>query len=201
MSLRCIVASAALGALLVACEHDASETGDTAAMASVPATGSAVVSALGRLEPKDGILRVTGPSRPSLVIADLLVQKGDRLKAGTPIAVLDTRDEDAARVSRAKAELTNARTELGRVEDLLRQGLVAVTVRDAAQLKADVAISELQAAEAALDKDTVRAPIDGQIVALHARRGSASAPTASPRSPTTLACMRSPKCTRPTSGA
>src|SRR5437763_783255 len=52
-------------------------------------TEPALITALGRLEPKDGIIRVAGPSRPSVVIAKLLVEEGDRVEAGQPIAVLD----------------------------------------------------------------------------------------------------------------
>src|SRR5947208_3454539 len=54
-------------------------------------TEPGLVTALGRLEPKDGIIRVAGPSRPSVVIAKLVVEEGDRVEAGQPIAVLDTK--------------------------------------------------------------------------------------------------------------
>jgi HlyD family secretion protein len=134
------------------------------------------VTALGRIEPRNGILRVAGPSRPSVVIAELLVEKGDRVAPGAAIAVLDTRTEDAARVARAQAELGNARTELARIKELQREGVTALALRDAAQLKVDVAMAELQAAQAALERDTVRAPIGGQIVEVHARSGERVGP-------------------------
>ena len=134
------------------------------------------VTALGRLQPKDGILRVAGPSRPSVVIVELLVGQGDRVRAGQPIARLDTVSENEARVARAKAELVNAQTELTRVEELFRQRIAAVSLRDAGQLKVDVARAELQAAQSALDLDTVRAPFAGQVIAIHARRGERVGP-------------------------
>src|SRR5262249_35942761 len=84
--------------------------------------------------------------------------------------------EDQAHVARAKAELANAETELGRTNDLFRKGISAPTSRDAAQLKVDVARAELQAAQATLDLDTVRAPISGQIVHVHARAGQRVGP-------------------------
>src|SRR6185503_4256686 len=133
--------------------------------------GPRAVTALGRLQPKDGIRRISGPSRPSVVIANLLVEKGDRVQAGQPIAVLDTLAENEARIARTKAELANAQTELGRVMELFRQGITASSLRDAAQLKVDVARAELQAAQSALDLDTVRAPVAGQVIEIHARRG------------------------------
>ena len=134
-------------------------------------TEPALITALGRLEPKDGIMRVAGPSRPSVVIAKLLVEEGERVEAGQPIAVLDTKPEDDARAARAKVELANAERELSRVEPLVRQGMASASVRDEAQLKVDVARAELLGAESALERDTVRAPVSGQVVAIHARRG------------------------------
>lgn len=129
------------------------------------------VTALGRLRPKGGIVRVAGPSRPSVVIAKLLLDEGDRVEAGQPIAVLDTLPESEARVARARAESANAQTELRRVEELYQQRLAPASLRDTAQLKVDVARAELQAAQAGLDLDTVRAPVAGQVIAIHARRG------------------------------
>ena len=136
-----------------------------------------MVTALGRLEPKDGIMRIAGPSsRPSVVIAKLLVDEGDRVQAGQPIAILDTLAENEARVTRMKAELANALTDLGRVNELFHQGVAAISLRDATQLKVDVARAELQAAQATLDMDTVRAPIAGQVIKIHARHGERVGP-------------------------
>src|SRR5262245_33910219 len=58
-----------------------------AAPSGLPTPG--VVTALGRLEPKDGIIRVAGPSRFAVVIAQLLVDDGETVKEGEPIAILD----------------------------------------------------------------------------------------------------------------
>lgn len=129
------------------------------------------VTALGRLEPGDGLTRVAGPSRISVVIAQLLVGEGDWVEQGHTIAVLDTLAENEARVARTKAEVGNAQAELHRWDELFRQGTAATSLRDAAQLKVDVAKAELQAAQAALDLDTVHAPVSGQIVKVYARRG------------------------------
>src|SRR5438093_4467547 len=134
-------------------------------------TEPTLITALGRLEPKDGIMRVAGPSRPSVVMDKLLAEEGDRVEAGQRIAVLDTKPEDDARAARAKAELANAERELARVEPLARQGMAAASVRDEAQLKVDVARAEALATESALERDTVRAPVSGQVVAVHTRRG------------------------------
>ena len=168
-------------AFIVGCGADEKENaGPTTASAAAtggPATGGPrMVAALGRLEPNDGIIRIAGPSRPTVVIAKLLVEEGDRVQSGQPIAVLDTVAENEARVARTKAELVNAEGELRRIDQLFRQGIAAVSMRDDAQLKVDVARAELQAAQSAVDSDTVHAPIAGQVIAIHARRGERVGP-------------------------
>jgi HlyD family secretion protein len=173
--------SASVLALLVALSACGSSGGPEAATGGGgttdrTATEPARVTALGRLEPKDGVIRVAGPSRPSVVIAQLLVDKGDRVEIGQAMATLDTATEDEARVARANVELVNARTELGRTAELFRQGIAATSLRDAAQLRFDVAKAELEAAQAALGMDTVRAPARGQVIEVHARRGERVGP-------------------------
>jgi HlyD family secretion protein len=136
----------------------------------------AFVTALGRLEPRHPITRISGPSRPSVVIAVLLVAEDEQVKAGQPIAVLDSRAENEARVTRAKAQLLFAQREYDRVAALMSQGIGAASQRDERKLALDLARSDLAMAEAMLAQDTVTAPVDGQIVALHARRGERVGP-------------------------
>jgi HlyD family secretion protein len=138
--------------------------------------GPSPVTALGRLEPKDGVIRIAGPSRPSLVIHKLLVDDGDRVQAGQVLAVLDCLPEEEARVARLQAELHNARADWDRWYQLFRQGTASASLRDTAQLKVDVAKAELAAAEAARDLASVRSPIDGQVVKVYARSGERVGP-------------------------
>jgi len=155
-----------------------SSDGSPAAAAKEPlaARQPAAITALGRLQPRDGIIRVAGPSRVSVVIAKLLVAEGDRVETGRPLAVLDTLAEDEARAARTKAELRNAEQDLARYEELFRQRIAAVSLREAAQLKVDVARAELQAAQSAVDLDTVRAPLRGQVIKIRARPGERVGP-------------------------
>ncbi len=67
-------------------------------------------------------------------------------------------------------------TALDRLAPLVRTGMVSVQVRDDAQLKVDVAKAEVATAQSALDLDTVRAPVAGQVIAIHARRGERVGP-------------------------
>ena len=167
---------AAAGAILLAAAGCGSSSTPPAGAAAPAESGPVAVTALGRLEPKDGILRLAGPSRISVVIAKLLVDEGMWVDAGKPVALLDTIAEDQARVTRLRAELANAASDLGRWAELFRLGTAATSSRDAAQLKVDVARAELGAAQATLDQDTVRAPVSGQILKIHARPGERVGP-------------------------
>ena len=83
-----------------------------AAPANPPTPGA--VTALGRLEPKNGVIRVAGPSRFAVVISQLLVDDGDQVKEGEPIAILDSHLQDKATVARMKAEVENNKREYAR---------------------------------------------------------------------------------------
>jgi HlyD family secretion protein len=135
------------------------------------ATSPGKVTALGRIEPGDGIIRVAGPSRVTVVIARLLVEEGDTVGANQPIAVLDTLGEHTARVRRLEAELRNARALHARQLELYAQRLAPEQLIDDSKLQVEVAQAELAMAQAELDRDTVRSPVHGEIIAIHARSG------------------------------
>jgi HlyD family secretion protein len=158
-----------------ACEANRLPT-DVNAAEAVATAQPAAVTALGRIEPKNRIQRIAGPSRPSVVIAKLLVEEGDRVTAGQPIAVLDTQAEDEATLARAKAQMAHAQRTLDRMLVLYGKGISAVAERDDAQLAVDVAAAEIRRAQAALALDTVEAPATGQIITIHARRGERVGP-------------------------
>jgi HlyD family secretion protein len=148
-----------LAALLLACS----------AQATAPQEGT--ITALGRLEPKDGVLRVSGPSLPVVVIAELRVQEGDSVEQGQILAVLDSHALRKARVDQALAELDNAERELNRSRKLYAGKAASDAARDEAELRVKVSRAQLAAARAELDLSLVRAPIDGQVLAIHARAG------------------------------
>jgi HlyD family secretion protein len=160
----------------VAYTHRAQAEPATATPASPVRNGPSPVTALGRLEPKDGVIRIAGPSRPSVVIRKLAVEEGDQVHAGQVLAVLDCLAEDEARVARLQAELNNAKADWDRWYELFRQGTASASHRDSAQLKVDVAKAELAAAQASRDLATVRSPVEGQIVEVYARSGERVGP-------------------------
>lgn len=138
-----------------------------------PATAPATlgVAALGRLEPEHGIRHVAGPSLASVVVRDLLVDRGDRVTKGQLLAVLDTADLQAARVKEVQAELANARREYDRSLTLSRSQVESDSRRDEWRTKVAVLEAQLEHAEAERKLTEVRAPIDGQVLDVHARAG------------------------------
>lgn len=144
-----------------------------AAQASADA---AAITALGRLEPHHGIIRVAGPSRPTVVISKLLVEEGDTVDKGQVIAVLDDLASLQGRVARIEAEVKNAQAEFDRFAKLYRQGTAAASNMDVAQMNLNVATANLKSAKADLDLASVRAPISGQVLDIHARSGERVGP-------------------------
>jgi HlyD family secretion protein len=129
------------------------------------------VSALGRLEPKDGLIQVAGPSQMVAVVKELLVDEGDRVEKGQVIAVLDTVEVLEARVARARAERSNAKVELSRNMKLHKGEVISDSRRDEWQHKLRLAQADLQQARADLSLARVKSPIDGRVIEVHAREG------------------------------
>ncbi len=129
------------------------------------------VSALGRLEPKDGVRHVAGPSLPTAVVRELLVDRGDEVRSGQLLATLDTADLQTAVVREKRAELGNARREYDRSLQLSRSQVESDSRRDEWRTKVDVLEAQLARAEADLRLTQVYAPIAGRVLDVHARAG------------------------------
>jgi HlyD family secretion protein len=155
-------------AILVATSCNSSDGGHSA---TAPPPPPGLVTALGRIEPRDGITRIAGPSRPSVVVAKLLVDEGDHVAEGQAMAELDTMDADQAAVTKARAALKNAEAAMARVVPLVEQRIASREALDTAELAVDTARADLAAAQAVLGLDVVRAPAPGRIVKIYTRRG------------------------------
>jgi HlyD family secretion protein len=129
------------------------------------------VAALGRIEPGRGVIRVAGPPRPAVVIERLLVEEGDRVRKGQELAALAGIGVQRAEVARLRAELSSAERELERNRSLRSGSVLSDSDWQALELARDVARARLQGAEAELELSTVRSPIDGQVLDIHAREG------------------------------
>ena len=153
-----------------------SEQISTAEVAAGPLRSGNTITALGRLEPKDGVIRLAGPSQPSVVLSRLLVDKGDRVRAGQVIAVLDNYEPLGATAARLRAELEYAESERQRHDTLYQNHIVSVSERDSWRLKVNTLQADLRRAEVEMDHASVRAPMDGQVLQIHARAGEKVGP-------------------------
>lgn len=140
------------------------------AVAAVPSAPIAI-TALGRIEPKDGVRRIAGPSKPSVVIGKLFVEEGDLVAEGQVIAVLDDYAMLESRVVRLRAWLANAELEYERNAKLYRQNTVSASQLDSWRMKVEMGKADVQSAQAELDLAMVRSPISGTVLKIHARTG------------------------------
>jgi len=119
---------------------------------------------------------VAGPSEPVVVVSKLLVDKGDHVKAGQVLAVLDQLELREAAVDRARAELANAEAELRRNAELRKGDVISESRQEAIDLRVQLARAALREAQVALERMRVRSPIDGQVIQVYARDGERVGP-------------------------
>ncbi|MFT7288276.1 MAG: HlyD family secretion protein [Halieaceae bacterium] len=126
------------------------------------------VSCLGRVEPENGVYELAGPSALA-VVRDLMVSVGDQVEKGALLATMDTYPLVRAQVGGAQAALDFARGTLERERNL--QGMSSKARVDEAERDVLMGEAELAAAKARLERAQVRAPVDGEILVIHAREG------------------------------
>lgn len=143
-----------------------------AAVSSEPTS----ITALGRIEPRDGVRRIAGPSKPSVVVGKLFVEEGDLIGEGQVIAVLDDYAMLESRVARLRAYLANAQLEYDRNAKLFRQSTVSASEVDSSRMNVEMGKADVQSAQAELDLAMVRAPISGTVLKIHARTGERVGP-------------------------
>lgn len=171
---------------------------EVAPPATAPApTVAAAASAKGRVDIEGGVIRLA--ARRDGVIAKVLVEEGDRVKAGQVLATLD--DELAQRgltlaqrevaqaeqdIKKARAELAAAEREIKRLEPLTRTAIAPRQELDRAHDTRALAEAAVQAGQAAIETAKARqsvsareieerkivAPLDGQILQRQARPGN-----------------------------
>jgi len=103
-------------------------------------------------------------------ISEVVVEKGESVKARAVIARFDPR-ERSADLRRAKAEFDRAQRDLANAETLLDRG--TATLDRVARARADFAAAEaaLAAARQAMDDTEIRAPFSGQLEELRIDSG------------------------------
>lgn len=116
-----------------------------AGLASVPAAET--VSAIGRVLPATGVIDVFGPAGDT--IEAVLVQEGDWVDAGRPLARLSSGAASAERVRQAEAELAAARQQAAGDAAVARQAVAA------AEEEASVTAARLERIRAAKDSEFI----------------------------------------------
>lgn len=110
-------------------------------------------------------------TRAAGVISELPVKKGDMVKAGDIVLTLDA-EEKFAGVDMAKALLSQRQAEWEAADRLHKAGNLPKLQLDNAFSALASAKSALQAAEAILDRNQIRAPFDGLIDKVDVELGS-----------------------------
>lgn len=104
-------------------------------------------------------------------IAHILVVEGDTVKAGQVLVQLDP-DSAAAQLQRAQAKALLARREFNRAEQMAAQHGVSARQLDEARANTQAADADERLAQLALDRCTLRSPIDGLVVQKAAEEGN-----------------------------
>jgi len=153
----------------------AAETAAPRAPESLPQTDD--VSARGRIEPRHGIRRISGPSTHTFaVVSRILVEEGDQVRAGQLLAVVDTHEVLGAIIEQREAQLANIRREYERSATLNREKLASASETELLQTRVEVAEAALKRARAEFELSEVRAPMGGVVLRVRARPGEIIGP-------------------------
>jgi HlyD family secretion protein len=96
------------------------------------------ITALGRLEPASEVVRVSVPATlTNDRVAQLLVQRGDRVRAGQVVAILSSRDRLQTTLLEAQEQVKVAQANLAKVQAGAKQGEIVAQQAEIARLEAD----------------------------------------------------------------
>jgi len=146
-----------------------------------------VITASGEL---DAVKRVNVSPKRQGVLLELMVDEGDSVRRGQPLALMDDGDlrdrlmELQANVQSAESELRRSDSELRRNEPLFRQGAISLDTMNRFRSEAEVrrlatAAARQRLRQRMVEKDEliVRAPFDGVISQRYAEPGAFVTPT------------------------
>ncbi|MEM9539609.1 MAG: efflux RND transporter periplasmic adaptor subunit [Cyanobacteria bacterium P01_E01_bin.42] len=125
-----------------------------------------VISALGRIQPKDKIIAISGPSAfPNARVTRLLVEEGEKISRGQTIAILENITQLQAALEQAQIDARLVRARLERVQrgDAKRGQIAAQEARIAnleAQFRGEVAIQKAQIDRLEAEVNRVRNEFD-----------------------------------------
>jgi HlyD family secretion protein len=98
------------------------------------------IAALGRLEPEGGIIHLSAPNSQGggVRVAKLLVNKGDKIRQGQVVAILDSYTPNIAALEKAKQQVEVAQASVKRVEAGAKQGDIYAQKATIARLDAEL---------------------------------------------------------------
>ncbi|MCT7985283.1 biotin/lipoyl-binding protein [Laspinema sp. A4] len=121
------------------------------------------VSALGRLEPGSQVIQVSAPNAmQGDRLGELLIEEGDRVRAGQTIAILDSRDRLVAQLEQAKQQVKIAQAKLAQVKAGAKSGEIAAQEAAIARLQAQIP-RDLAVQDATIAR--LRAQVEGDLAA------------------------------------
>ena len=124
------------------------------------------ISSLGRLEPHDGVIHLSGPSGNGIsgaVIKELLVSEGDWVEKDQVLAYTDSYNLRKAEVGRLQAILDNAQREMSRQSNLSKTSATSKVKLDEATMQLSIAQADIKAARARMELSVVRSPLRAQV--------------------------------------
>ncbi|AKH99827.1 RND family efflux transporter, MFP subunit [Hoeflea sp. IMCC20628] len=165
----------------------AQDSPDKASEASEPAAAETqkVLRTVAVMEPNfiqhNRIIRISGVTAPDKrttlatrsagILGELKVEKGDKIRTGDVVLVLDGAEKQSV-VDTAKALLDQRQKEADNIERLVKNGISPSTQSDSARSALASARSQLEAAQADVDRLTVVAPFSGVIDQVMVEEGS-----------------------------
>lgn len=131
-------------------------------VATKPVTLSTINDKLTAIGDGTAVHSVTVTSPSGGTLTELLVSPGDTVKAGDIIGHLDSQAEQIA-FDKASLAATNAEDALKRSTELQKSNSVSAAALNTAQLANDQAALDFRNAKLALDRRSIKAPIDGEV--------------------------------------
>lgn len=124
------------------------------------------VTALGRLEPKGEVIKLSAPtSNQGSRVEQLLVREGDSVKAGQIIAIMENRDRLQASLREADRKVAVARAQLAQVQAGAKQGELTARQADISRLQAELT-GDVKTQQATIAR--LQAQLKGEIAAQQA---------------------------------
>lgn len=145
-----------------------------AVVQAMPRDLARTVTVTGPLEP----LRLVSVNAQSAgILESVLVEEGDRVRAGQVLAQIDAR-ETTAQLARAEAVLANAETAFRRAESLQAEDLVSDSELDALRSSFGIARADVDLWRTRVAFSRITAPVSGTITVKRVERGSSVATNA-----------------------